>query len=137
MGELAATSFFMYDGYNDEQEKEIMTNSTGSPNLAGLFGNIFETIKTVDGFIAQAFDDTSDGTKERGFADEEAAKEAEPKKQYKAVSNLGLSDALVLEDGSWQVVAIEEDSFDADRVTVYLDNGEAYDLIRTSLVWVV
>lgn len=69
--------------------------------------------------------------------DKAEPKEAEPVANYKAVFNLGLSDSLVLEDGSWQVVAIEEDAFDVDRVSIALDNGETYSLLRTSLVWVV
>ena len=112
-----------------------MTNPTGTPTLTGLFGNLFEAIENVTGLVQDVFEEKVGGSDQS--EGEETAKEYEPKAQYKAVFNLGLSDQLVLNDGSWQVIAIEEDGFDADRVSVYLDNGECYDLIRTSLVWVV
>lgn len=88
--------------------------------------------KDIFGDLASASESFGEG--ETGDGEWESD---EPKANYKAVFNLGLSDALVLDDGSWQVVGIEEDAFDADIVHVYLDNGESYNLLRTSLVRVV
>jgi hypothetical protein len=122
----------VYDGYNDEQEKEIMTNITGSNNIAGLLGGLIETVETVIDIAGKKLSDFAEDTV--GGTDEESD---EPRVHYKAVAELGLADALVLEDGSWQVVAVQGDGFDPDIVSVSLDNGESYDLLRTSLVRVV
>lgn len=100
-------------------------------NIGGLLEGLIGTIETVVDVAGKKLSDfaeeVTNGTEE----------ETSPSASYKAVFNLGLSDQLVLDDGAWQVVAIEEDAFDSDRVTVALDNGETYSLIRTSLVWVV
>lgn len=109
-----------------------MTNITGSNNIAGLLGGLIETVETVIDIAGKKLSDFAEDTV--GGTDEESD---EPRVHYKAVAELGLADALVLEDGSWQVVAVQGDGFDPDIVSVSLDNGESYDLLRTSLVRVV
>lgn len=112
------------------KKRKDMTNFTGSNNLAGLLGGLVETIETVVGFAEQKLSDFAEGGETDQSDDETRA-------NYKAVFNLGLSDQLVLEDGSWQVLAVESDAFDPDIVLVTVDNGETYALLRTSLVRVV
>lgn len=107
-----------------------MTNFTGSNNLAGLIGGLVETIETVVGIAERKLSDFAEG----GETDDD---DYDEKVQYKHVAELGLADALVLDDGSWQVVALQGDGFDPDIVSVSLENGESYDLIRSSLVRVV
>ena len=106
-----------------------MTNFTGSNNLAGLLGGLVDAVETVVGIVEQKLTDFAEG----------GADEGEPVDpvSYKLVAELGLADALILDDGSWQVTAVRGDGFDDDIVTVSLDNGESYDLLRTSLVRVV
>jgi hypothetical protein len=105
-----------------------MTNSTGSNNLAGLLGGLVDTIETVVGIAESKLSD---------FAQDAQERDDEPKITYKHVAELGLADALILDDGSWQVVALQGDGFDPDIISVTLENGESYDLIRSSLVRVV
>jgi len=69
--------------------------------------------------------------------DEAEKCEAEPKIHYKAVGELSLADALILDDGSWQVRSVRADDFDPDLVEVELENSDTHILLRTSLVRVV
>lgn len=123
----------VYDGYTDEQEKETMTNFTGSNNLAGLIGGLMETIETVVGIAEQKLSDFVEGED----TDKTGMDEPVDPVHYKLVAELGLADALVLDDGSWQVMGVQCDGFDHDIVSVSLDNGESYDLFRSSLVRVM
>lgn len=104
-----------------------MTNSTGSNNLAGLLGGLMDAVESVVDFAGRNLSD---------FADR-AEDEPENPVTFKLVAELGLADALILDDGSWQVVAVQGDGFDPDIVSVSLENGESYDLLRSSLVRVV
>lgn len=106
-----------------------MTNFTGSNNLAGLLGGLVETIETVVGIAERKLSDFAEGG--------ETGEEPVDPVHYKLVAELGLADALVLDDGSWQVLAVVSDDFDNDLVEVSLENGESYYLLRSSLVRVV
>lgn len=112
------------------KKRKHMTNFTGSNNIAGLIGGLVETIETVVGIAESKLMDFAEGAE---------SEEDEPGDRitYKLVAELGLADALILDDGSWQVTGVRGDGFDPDIVTVSLDNSESYDLLRTSLVRVV
>ena len=110
-----------------------MTNFTGSNNIAGLIGGLVETIETVVELAERKLSDFVEGAE----TDKSGMDEPVDPVSYKLVRELGLADALVLDDGSWQVTSIQSDGFDYDIVSVTLENGESYDLLRTSLVRVV
>lgn len=108
-----------------------MTNFTGSNNLAGLLGGLVETVETLVDFAERKLSDFAEGaeTDQTGGVDDQSERVT-----YKLVAELGLMDALVLDDGVWDVRSVGADAFDPDIVSVTLENGEDYDLIRTSLV---
>jgi len=115
------------------KKRKHMTNVTGSPNLAGILGGLMDTIETVVGIAEQKLSEFAEGAE----TDKSGMDEPVDPVTYKLVRELGLADALVLDDGSWQVLAVESDAFDLDLVHVSVDNGETYSLLRTSLVRVV
>ena len=92
-----------------------------------------DTIETVVGIAEQKLSEFAEGAE----TDKSGMDEPVDPVTYKLVRELGLADALVLDDGSWQVLAVESDAFDLDLVHVSVDNGETYSLLRTSLVRVV
>lgn len=110
-----------------------MTNATGSNNLAGLLGGLVETVETMVDFAERKLSDFDEGAETGNSETDEPVERV----TYKLVAELGLSDALVLNDGEWYVTAVQGDGFDKDIVSVSLENGESYDLIRTALVRVV
>lgn len=110
-----------------------MTNATGSNNIVGLLGGLADVIETVVEIAEQKLSDFMEGEE----TDKSMMEEPGERVTYKHVAELGLADALILDDGSWQVMGVQSDGFDHDIVSVTLENGESYDLIRSSLVRVV
>ena len=107
-----------------------MVRPTGSNNLGGILGGLVESLEEIVAFAGRNLGDGDEI--DRDIRQRQAKNEANPK--LVQASKLALGDKVVLNDGAWEVRGVAVDSFDLDRVTVTLENGEEYDLLANAYV---